>query len=374
MTSPLAERAAQPYADGAGAREEHRASGAPPALKQIYVGLTQRCNRHCSFCVSRTYAPASLTLEDVERLLDNLAASDVKVVVLTGAGEATVHPQFFKILDLILARKSETVFKMNTSGVTLARPGMADRLVSYPFATITVSVNAATEATYRATVGEGFSRILDGLHTLLAARELAGAGVSVEGSMVLSRKTLPELADFVDIMADIGVARAQGIHLMLHAPDMAANSPLVDVATSNEHMEQAIERARVRGLPLDLPPRFRSEDHRHAYQSASLPTNQRQLCVEPWSTMYVRPNGDVIPCPYTERALGNIHEASLGAIWNGSTYAELRASIHGGNFHRQCRHCCGFNEGGCVDDPWSHVLERVDGSEYIYDRLRALIT
>lgn len=374
-TKLLTERAAQPYIDGALARKAHGSSDTSPTLTQIYLGLTQKCNRHCSFCVSRSYSSSNLTLSDVERLLADGVMADVKVVALTGAGEATVHPQFFDVLELILARKPDVVFKMNTSGVTLARPEMAKRLMSYPFSNITVSVNAATEETYRLTVGEGFPRVLEGLRNLVAARDLAGAHTSVEGSIVLSRWTLPELFDFVDLMADLNVDRAQGIYLMLHSPDMAADSPLVDVVASNRDMQRAAERARARGLTLDLPPPFRSSEHQgHPYQTASLPTMQRQHCVEPWSTVYVRPNGDVIPCPYTERTLGNIHRSSLAAVWNGAEYAELRGCLDGGNLHRQCRHCCGFNEGGSVDDPWSHVLERINGSEDIFERLRLLAT
>jgi MoaA/NifB/PqqE/SkfB family radical SAM enzyme len=342
------------YLAGGDYRARYGAEGGVPAPRQVYLGLTQRCNRSCSFCVSRTFDFDLLSLAEVGRLCEQLGDADI--IALTGAGEAMTHPRFFDIMDLLRQRLPRAVFKMNTSGIALARK--ARRLLEYPIKNITVSLNAATAPTYERFVGPGFHAVLKGIGALVDARAEAGRDdLHVCLSMVLMNSTVGEMAQLAGIAAELGIEEVQGIYLMINDDSLAAESPWHQPERSNELLARAARHAHALGVRASLPPPFRVGGSRAgAYQRTSLPTTQGQRCTEAWSTIYVRPNGDIIACPYMERAMGNLREQALDGIWNGAAYQRLRQGLASGDYCTECRHCCGFNETGSVDEYLSHWL------------------
>ena len=357
LFAPRAEQAdASAYLAGGAAREvwEGGQGAAPP--RQVYLGLTQRCNRSCTFCVSRTFDYDLLSLEEVKSLAREMAAARVSTIALTGAGEAMTHPDFWAALDLLHAELPDATFKMNTSGLALIRN--SERLLRYPVKNITVSLNAATQANYERFVGRGFDAVLRGIDTVAAERVRSGrSDLRLCLSMVLMNSTIPEMPKVVDLAFRFGIEEAQGIYLMVNDDGLAHESPWHRQEDSNRGLAAAARRGAALGIDTSLPPQFGLGDSAAgSTQRTSLPTTQRQACVEAWSTTYIRPDGEVLPCPYFERSLGSVRDASLSEVWKGSLYQELRESLASGDYAEECRHCCGFNEGGTVEDYESHWL------------------
>jgi len=98
------------------------------------IEVTDRCNLTCPVC----YASSSpthgrhRTLEEIERMLDAIVASEGEpdVVQLSG-GEPTIHPEFFRILDIAKTKPIKHLM-VNTNGVRIANdPEFAERLAGY---------------------------------------------------------------------------------------------------------------------------------------------------------------------------------------------------------------------------------------------------
>jgi uncharacterized radical SAM superfamily Fe-S cluster-containing enzyme len=98
------------------------------------IEVTDRCNLSCPTC----YASSSpthgrhRTLEEIERMLDAIVASEGEpdVVQLSG-GEPTIHPDFFKILDLAKTKPIKHLM-VNTNGIRIANDiGFAEQLATY---------------------------------------------------------------------------------------------------------------------------------------------------------------------------------------------------------------------------------------------------
>jgi uncharacterized radical SAM superfamily Fe-S cluster-containing enzyme len=98
------------------------------------IEVTDRCNLTCPTC----YASSSpthgrhRTLEEIEFMLDAIVASEGQpdVVQLSG-GEPTIHPEFFKILDVAKSKPIKHLM-VNTNGIRIATdPGFAERLATY---------------------------------------------------------------------------------------------------------------------------------------------------------------------------------------------------------------------------------------------------
>lgn len=98
------------------------------------VEITDRCNLTCPTCYacsSPTYG-RHRTVEEVERLFDNIVESEGEPdVVQISGGEPTVHPDFFKILDIAKSKPIRHLM-LNTNGIKIANEkGFAERLAEY---------------------------------------------------------------------------------------------------------------------------------------------------------------------------------------------------------------------------------------------------
>ena len=62
----------------------------------------------------------------------------------------------------------------------------------------------------------------------------------------------------------------------------------------------------------------------------------------PWNAAYLLANGDVLACCIPGLKMGNLHEQSMEAIWNGEAYRELRRTVNSDERPSTCR-ACPFN-------------------------------
>lgn len=98
------------------------------------IEITDHCNLQCPICYASS-GPSRDTyrsLEQIERMLDAVVANEGKPdVVQISGGEPTLHPDFFRILDLAKSRPIQHLM-LNTNGIRIAREeGFAERLATY---------------------------------------------------------------------------------------------------------------------------------------------------------------------------------------------------------------------------------------------------
>ena len=98
------------------------------------VEVTDQCNLTCPVCYSES-SPQRLThrsIEQIEFMLDCVVRNEGEPdVVQISGGEPTIHPEFFKILDLAKARPIKHLM-LNTNGVKIANDAdFARRLKDY---------------------------------------------------------------------------------------------------------------------------------------------------------------------------------------------------------------------------------------------------
>ena len=98
------------------------------------IEVTDQCNLACPICYSES-SPQRLThrsLEQIEFMLDCVVRNEGEPdVVQISGGEPTIHPEFFKILDLAKARPIKHLM-LNTNGLKIANDAdFARRLKDY---------------------------------------------------------------------------------------------------------------------------------------------------------------------------------------------------------------------------------------------------
>jgi uncharacterized radical SAM superfamily Fe-S cluster-containing enzyme len=98
------------------------------------VEITDQCNLQCPICYSESgpHRPTHRTLEQVNFMLDCVVRNEGQPdVVQISGGEPTIHPDFFKILDLAKSKPIKHLM-VNTNGIKIARDSdFAQRLKSY---------------------------------------------------------------------------------------------------------------------------------------------------------------------------------------------------------------------------------------------------
>lgn len=98
------------------------------------VEITDRCNLTCPTCyaMSSPHYGRHRTVEEVEKMLDIIVANEGQPdVVQISGGEPTIHPDFFRILDIAKSKPIRHLM-VNTNGIRIAKDfAFAEKLASY---------------------------------------------------------------------------------------------------------------------------------------------------------------------------------------------------------------------------------------------------
>lgn len=91
---------------------------------------------------------------------------------------------------------------------------------------------------------------------------------------------------------------------------------------------------------LVAPVRYTNEE-KSAYFSADWPaTVHETTCPKLWAHTAILPNGDVISCtPFSDTVMGSIRESTLGEVWTGRPYQQMRELIKH-ELQPVCWRCC----------------------------------
>tara|TARA_E500000318_G_scaffold104400_3_gene110362 strand:- start:7462 stop:8241 length:780 start_codon:yes stop_codon:yes gene_type:complete len=93
-------------------------------LKVIEINPTELCNLKCTFCPRSSFYPnrnLHVDLRTIKKFKERVEEIDYQgVVSFTGRGEPTLHPQFDKIVDILLKNRKYKL-KINTNGKNIEK-------------------------------------------------------------------------------------------------------------------------------------------------------------------------------------------------------------------------------------------------------------
>jgi MoaA/NifB/PqqE/SkfB family radical SAM enzyme len=274
----------------------------------VLFEVTHRCNLGCEHCYL-TEGPVGrprptreeLTLDEVRRVLDQLAEAGTLFLTLTG-GEVFMRRDFLDIVAHARALGfSVTVF---TTG-TLLTPATAAALADLHPLSVEVSIYSA-----RAEVHDRITKI-PGSHerSLRALRLLRERGVVILIKSPLMSFDTGDYHDLVRLAEELGAGF--GFDPMLMPRRDGDPAPLA-LAPSREQMRAYL-----------ADPVLAKELHQPV---RCLPQKGEELCGTGRRTCMVSPYGDVFPCAVHPVPAGNLREKSFHEIWHGSPLLrDLRA-------------------------------------------------
>jgi len=175
-----------------------------PALKQLYVYLTDGCNLACRHCwVAPRFDPDrersnTLSVAHFEAALREAKPLGLRAVKLTG-GEPLLHPQILHVLEVV--QREALQLYIETNGL-LCTPEVAAAIAACGQRDVSVSIDGADAATHDAIRGVpgAFERAKQAL------RNLAEAGVSTQIIMTVMRRNVEQVDAMVPLAEELGAS------------------------------------------------------------------------------------------------------------------------------------------------------------------------
>jgi radical SAM protein with 4Fe4S-binding SPASM domain len=307
---------------------------------QAILELTYRCNLRCVHCYVDVDSHDELTLEEWEKVIDQLKSAGVLSLLITG-GEITVREDYMEILEYI--RRSGFFISLSTNATTLNTETAHDIAKLKPFL-VNVSLYGASAASHEAVtrVAGSFERTIEGIKALVAC------GNKTMIHTIVMKSNVNELEQIKSLGASLGA-------------DVDIDIAITPTKTGA-------------GFPFEYEPtpeEIVNSGWRPDNSVGQLRVDQK-LCKAGRSTLSVAPNGDVFPCTLFPLKLGNLKEESFEKIWSLEPRAELRYlrsmrrndlyACSGCELSVYCHRCPGiaYLESGRLDGPSSSACRQAE--------------
>lgn len=339
----------------------------PPAL--VSYAITQKCNLHCKHCYSdaaEDKANDELSLEQSKRLLDQIGAWGIKLLILDG-GEPLCSENFLEMVNYAVHKGLRTTVGSNG---TMIDYSTAVQMKQAGVAAIAISVDGATAETHDSLRGEqgSFEKALRG------AEACRKAQLPFQFGMVIRKSSYKEVPDMLKLAIDSGAFAAEFFDLI---QVKRVRSECADEVLSLEErksvMEWLAEAQRSSPLPIKVVacPMYPLILKERNVQPTQLPQGfLRRVpyweggCAAGRNKGYITilSNGDVIPCMLLQARLGNVKNQDIRDIWANSPILQrlrrrelLQGKCGACEYRVQCGGCRGraYEEKGDIlaEDP-----------------------
>jgi radical SAM protein with 4Fe4S-binding SPASM domain len=316
--------------------------------------MTSACNLHCIHCHASggKRAADELTTEEAKRLMDQLAEVDeFRMVAFTG-GEPLVRDDLFELLAYSQALGFTNTLATNATLIDDAEAHELRRCGVVIGAVSLDGFDAATHDYVRDQPG-AFEAALRGIEALRRA------GIPLHINITAMEYNMDQLEPLMTLVDELGAAivimyqlvpvgRGRGIEDA--ALDLGANERLIRFMVKAQSVTRAImepvagpqywpfllQRARIKGGPL-----------------LRLAETVFHGCSAGRGFVYIKPNGEVWPCPFIEISCGNVRETPFAQMWATSPiFKDLREReqrLKGRCGECEYRRLCG----GCRGRSWA---------------------
>jgi radical SAM protein len=298
--------------------------------------VTRACDLacvHCRACAVTDRHPLELDTNEGFALLDRIAEMGTPIVVLTG-GDPAKRPDLVELIAH--GAKQGLTMALTPSSTGLVTHHLLARAKRAGLARIAVSVDGATAATHDAFRGVEGSFA----HALRIFEDAKAIGLERQINFTLSKRTLSELDDVVQLAERIGAAL---LSVFLVVPTGRASTELM--LEPNE-IEDAFLRlqALAKRIPFDIKttaaPHFRRVTHQAHEKAVGVHRDKDENgnvkgirgINDGLGFLFVSHVGDVMPSGFLPIPCGNVRREPLSQIYRQSpVFTRLRdASALGG--------------------------------------------
>lgn len=379
----------------------------------LTIVLSNACNIDCGHCYQHKNGDSLLRDPQIGNELrrELLPFYPYLDTVTIQGGEVFILPGFEDLLDDIQSVVDRPIIRISTNA-TLIDEAWAERIVTTPFHTVTVSIDAGTDETFRRLrVGANLADIVENIRRIQRWKErLQSPYPHLDVFFVVMRSNFREIPVFLELLRELHITAVTFQLMEVDERNLSRNPGLTkevfqdprEVQELHEILVQEIPRVR-QDLSLiafsGLTTLFQRHgldtsviDEEHfgiqplqgvsvtsdtadgiaiAIEEAPAPGPDdaidteivlpveaapcNQTCANPWTMMFIVENGDVHIC-FDGRPVGNLYEQPLISIWNGPKALETRSEMLAGDYiGAGCSELyCGWRQGRQWRPPVQH--------------------
>lgn len=315
--------------------------------------VTRKCNLHCAMCSfdASKFSPdeKELTTREIKDFITYAARK--KLHIFLSGGEPFLREDIFEIIESI--KKAGLSYGICTNG-TLLDEQKVGLLCKYPPAFIIFSLLGDKEIHDKIT---GLPGSFEALVSNIKSFTGSGHKIKIFINCAISQfniRGLPKIARIaddlkVDMLRFEHLNFSPAVDLQKHALQWKEYFPGDSHAELSTYCNTAIaedgfyeEIMKMRELqnrfkvPIYFKPALSSSEIKSWYSNNCL---TKRKCFFTWRSLFIAPNGDVLPCQFLVYKLGNIREESLDRIWNNKKYKNFRVQLKRGLLPG-CVRCC----------------------------------
>lgn len=282
----------------------------------VTLCLTNVCQQRCRFCNYNHEAvtPTYLPLETIQKM-DWLA--HVRHVLITGNGEALMHPDYVKILETVRRLAPETFLEVYTNGLALDGKRL-EATVRYADK-VHISQNAVKQKSYESIIYKGnYTRAMNNLKNLAAMKPKK---MEVRLSFVAVNENVGDTKSFIDLASAYKFTAV--VFLLPFEP-----TRLYDYSLGRESYENVLDK-----IDLEEMKRYACEKG-VLFEHGSLGCRNIKLCYQPSTNLFLffAEDGNLhVRCccngqPNIVIRPDMAHD--IRRLWNNSRFQFLRSTVN----------------------------------------------
>lgn len=315
-----------------------------PLPQYIQLYPTLRCSQRCRFCFNSpdTYA-SDMSFDNALTLLDILLCNGIGEIDIMG-GEPLLLDWMPDFVDFAIKSGRSVNLSTNGSMVDMIEKFAAPDHEKF---NIGISLEGSSEAIHnRMTNSHHFYRALTSLS------ELVSSGLDPIVKTVVSKETMPDIQEIVNLLRDMGVKRYYLIHMDLITKDTTQKNAALGYCAFRNFYEEIKRNNQDIGI---------FKVNASCFEKETLPDGVR--CAGGVRKLSVMPDGSVYPCNlfhhFKEFNLGNIFKDDLFTIWANPKLDLFRHCRQNRCTVNHCadRHSC---TGGCPAHGYYHYGKHLE--------------
>ena len=292
-----------------------------------------RCNCRCVMCDiwKGNNDVRQINEPDVEKLINSFIKLNTKLVVMSG-GEALMHPNFFKLCDIIKSQKINICIL--STGLLLKK--YASEVIAKTDEVI-VSLDGSREVHDKIrNIPNAFDKLKEGVQELKKLNK----NYKVTARCVVQRDNFRDLSNIVNSAHEIGLDQISFLAAdvstdAFNRPELWGEEKIGEVKISREELKifkDEIELL-IKSHHIDFENKFIAESPEkirsfYNYYAAFHGLNEfpQISCNAPWVSAVIEPDGVVRPC-FFHNKVGNLNEEDLNAIVNSEKSISFRKNL-----------------------------------------------
>ena len=309
-----------------------------PVLMSICI--TSECNLRCRHCGndSGLLSKSKLTFDEVKNIVDQASELSTMKLTITG-GEPLLHKDFFSILDYCYEKIPR--LGLTSNGFLINEKNI--KKIKNKLDVLKISLDGLENFhdDFRGREGS-FKRAIN------AIKKSVEEGIETRVQMTLTRENTSDVKQLIEKLNNLMVKRISIVPIV--PTGRATCNMMLKPLEYRRFVLDLIDHIKNINLNSEIEIRpFFTLINNSTLKKPNIIGNKYH-CEALRSSIDILPNGDVIPCSFLNKKIGNVKTERIEDIWNSKEAEEFRSQLDNVKNLSECKDCKFNNlcEGGCV--------------------------